>query len=129
MKRWILGFVVGALLAGASAGMAEDIFRIEFGRPGSPSRPSERDLQWRVNQLERAVDQLQRKVFDLQFNAPSRPNSTWTTCFIKTPFDGTFSATEPTETAARAGAIQKCNNKNSGSKSIFCDESKLQCGK
>lgn len=124
MKRWIIGFVVGSILAGATPLLAEDVFRIDFGQV----KDRDRDLQWRVSQLERAVDQLQRKVFELQFNnPPSRPGSNWTTCFIKTPFDGTFSATEPTETAARARAVERCEQNKKGS--IFCEARHLTCGK
>ncbi|MGZ3651028.1 MAG: bZIP transcription factor [Bdellovibrionota bacterium] len=139
MRSWIFGFVVSALLFGATPLVAEDIYRIEAGK----SR--DRDLQRRVQRLEQAVDQLQRKVFDLETRPSGTPPgagspsggfagppagtsaSTFTTCYIKTPFDGTFSATEPTETAARAGALEKCNAK--AKSSIYCEEKDLKCGK
>lgn len=124
MKNWIAAFVVGALLAGASPLVAEDIFRIEVGKSGRSS--SDRELKFRVAQLELAVDQLQRKVFSLENDrSQAKPSPTWTTCYIKTPFDGTFSATEPTETAAKARALEKCSAKAS---STFCAERELKCG-
>lgn len=131
MKRWILGVTVlslslGGLFGGATVASAEDIFRIEMGKSKSYS---ERELRQRIEMLERAVEQLQRKVFDLQREPEySRPGfGKMTTCYLKTPFDGTFMATEPTETAARAITLKKCNDKLNGS-SIFCKESELKCG-
>ena len=122
MRSWVWGFVCAALCFGALPLVAEDIFRIEIGK-GSSSR----DLQWRVQRLEQAVDQLQRKVYDLESHPSAPPASSLTTCYIKTPFDGTFSATEATETAARAGALEKCNAK--AKSSIYCGENDLKCGK
>jgi len=123
MRSWIFGFVVSALFFGAVPLIAEDVYRIEIGKN------RDRDLQWRVQRLEQAVDQLQRKVFDLESRPVATPPaaSAFTTCYIKTPFDGTFSATEPTETAARAGALEKCNAK--AKSSIYCEEKDLKCGK
>ncbi|RYZ98644.1 MAG: hypothetical protein EOP11_20370 [Proteobacteria bacterium] len=87
-------------------------------------------MRSRIEMLERAVEQLQRKVFDLQRGPDFREPDyrvKMTTCYLKTPFDGTFMATEPTETAARAKALTKCNGKLNGS-SIFCKEEALKCG-
>jgi hypothetical protein len=133
MKRWILGVTALCLTFGVagSAIAAEEVFRIEMGKSKSAS---ERELRQRVEMLERAVEQLQRKVFDLQrtpeYREPEyhRPIfSKMTTCYLKTPFDGTFMATEPTETAARARTLTKCNDKLNGG-SIFCKESEIKCG-
>lgn len=129
MKNWIMAFVAGALLAGATPLIAEEVYRIEIGRPGK-SNPSysDRDLKFRLAQLELAVDQLQRKVFDLETirREPKTPAPSWTTCMIKTPFDGVFSATEPTEMAAKAKAMEKCAKKSGNS--ISCNERELKCG-
>lgn len=123
MKKWILGFVSASFLFGALPLIAEDVFRIEVGKSSG-----DRDLKWRVQRLEMAVEQLQRKVFDLENSKSSAlPSSSFTTCYIKTPFDGTFTATEATETAARAGALEKCNNKSKSS--IYCEEKDMKCGK
>ena len=129
MKRWIIGFVVGAILAGASPLLAEDVFRIEIGKKDSSSRGSERELFRRIYQLELAVDQLQRKVFDLERKNSESNNgaSTWSTCYIKTTFNGTFSSTKPTETAARAETMEKCSKGTDNS--IWCKESDIKCGK
>lgn len=125
MKKWIWGFVVGAFLAGAAPGMAEDVFRIEIGRRDS-SRNSDRELYRRIYDLERAVEQLQRKVFKLELGNANPPAASMTTCYLKTPFDGTFSATEATETAARAKVLEKCTKASS---ETFCQERNLKCGK
>lgn len=80
---------------------------------------------WRkVNRLELAVSQLQQQVFQLA-SAPVVANN-FTTCYIETPFDGTFSETSPTMTAAKAGAITKCNDKTKSS--IYCSSDKVKCG-
>lgn len=127
MKRWIFSLTALALFASfAAPASAEDIFRIDMGKSKSAS---ERELRQRVEMLERAVEQLQRKVFDLQRTPDYREpdyRGKMNTCYLKTPFDGTFMATEPTETAARARALGKCNEKLKGS--IFCKESELKCG-
>lgn len=129
MKRWILGVTALATLAAFAAAKpaaAEEVFRIEMGKS---KNYSERELRLRVEMLERAVEQLQRKVFDLQ-TRPGYEDTRYkmTTCYLKTPFDGTFMATEPTETAAKARTLEKCNQKANGSKSIFCKEEELKCG-
>jgi hypothetical protein len=120
MKYVLLAMILVVCLPRAEA--KEDVYRIEIGRS---SGGSDSDLRLRVVQLERAVDQLQRKVFDLESGGGSK--SSWTTCFIKTPFNGTFSATSPTETAAKAEALEKCSAKTDSS--MYCSESYLKCGK
>jgi hypothetical protein len=124
MKSWIFAFVAGTFLAGATPLVAEDIFRIEIGR--GDRGYSDRELQRRVRQLELAVDQLQRKVFELEYRR-GRENSRkeLVTCYIETPFDGTFRASEATETAARAKALEKCHTKAGN---VFCSDSKVKCG-
>ena len=121
MKSWIWGFIGAALLFGAVPLVAEDVYRIEIGKN------HDRDLERRVQRLEQAVDQLQRKVFDLESRPVTAPSSAFTTCYIKTPFDGTFTAASQVDAAARAGALEKCNAK--AKSSIYCDEKDVKCGK
>jgi hypothetical protein len=78
----------------------------------------------RIGRLEQAVSQLQQQVFQLS-TAPVVASG-YTTCYIETPFDGTFSETSPTMTAAKAGAITKCTDKTKGS--IYCSSDKVKCG-
>jgi hypothetical protein len=132
----ILTLTVGALLAASPVASAEEIFRIETNRSSSRSS-SDRELRSRIADLERAVDQLQRKVFELQMGKDyDRPSFTWPgnsyrpvkdiTCYLKTPFDGTFMATQSTETAARARTLDKCTSKLNNS--VFCKEDNIKCG-
>lgn len=117
-------FVFASLLFAFSpaAEARDDIFRIEIGKS---SGGSDRDLRERVWMLERAVDQLQRKVFQLENEGGSRGGHT--TCYIKTTFHGTFSATEPTETAAKAKAMERCSEKIKHG--FDCDDDRVKCGK
>lgn len=126
MKKWTLILILGALLTGASSLFAEEVFRIEIGKKDGFEGMKDRDLYRRIYLLELAVDQLQRKVFELERGGGNN-SSSWTTCYIKTAFDGTFSSTNPTETAARAGALEKCSN--AGVSSVFCNEKDVKCGK
>jgi hypothetical protein len=116
---------------------AEEIFRIQIGSNSiSGTSPTsggnllsyrERELLRRIHQLELAVDQLQRKVFDMENDRSYRP--IWTTCYIQTPFDGTFRATEPTQTAARAKVLDRCAKTVGHSSATFCQEREVKCGK
>ncbi|MCO5143492.1 MAG: hypothetical protein M9962_10425 [Oligoflexia bacterium] len=125
MKKWILGFVTAGLLVGSMPTLAEDVFRIEIGTK-KRTHWNQKEAMERIYRLELAVEQLQRKVFDLESRQHQPlPEKKWTTCYINTPFDGTFTATEPTETAAKALALSKCNEKSS---STFCKERDIKCG-
>lgn len=120
------------LLIGLGVGVARDlnakmpdIIRIEVGEREKSGSNSE--MQYRVWMLERAVAQLQARVFELELGKSSNtPESQMTTCYIRTPFDGTFTATEATETAAKAKAMEKCAAK---ANSIHCSERDAKCGK
>jgi hypothetical protein len=113
----------------------DGVVKIEIGK----NRGSSQTELWnRVWMLERAVAQLQEKVFELQMRRghggggviivpnPGTNPKEMTTCYIKTPFNGTFTATEATETAAKAKVMQDCANKAS---SIHCGEDDVKCGR
>lgn len=88
-------------------------------------------LEKRISELESSVMQLQRRVYELESGqkaAQPAPDSGWTTCTIETPFDGNFTATEPTRTAAIANSLKACKEKTSNN-SVFCDKDKVVCGK
>lgn len=119
MKYWMIALV--ALLLGSGPLVAEDAFQIRVGRPGA------RDLTDRVRELERTVTQMERRIFDLErLDRPREEGSRWITCYLKTPFDGIFLATERTEIAARAQALQRCAGK---ANQVFCKERELLCGR
>ena len=118
-----LQFTALLMLATVGPIAADDLFRVVIGRE---SDRSSADLARRVTFLERAVYQMQERVFNLEAKPVSVvAPSTFTTCYIKTPFNGTFTATEPTEMAARANTMKKCSD---GGGDIHCRESDLKCG-
>lgn len=143
----ILALTLTAFTVTPAAQAAEEIFRIQIGSNSmsgtvgtiggtttttsggfsSYSSARERELMRRIYQLELAVDQLQRKVFDMESERSFRP--VWTTCYIQTPFDGTFRSTEPTETAARAKVLDRCSKTVGHSANTFCQEREIKCGK
>ncbi len=114
-----------------TAKIQDNIFRISVG-PRETSSTSMRDLQERVWALERAVYQLQNRVYDLtdqlndsrRIRLPSLPVKTYS-CYITTPFDGTFTGTGSSIGEAKGKALKACSVKNKSS--IFCSESKLKC--
>lgn len=90
------------------------------------AQESNEDLAARVLRLEKAVEQLQKKVFPAEsVRTTSAPAAVGVTCSLKTPFDGIFSATDAKEDSARATALEKCNQKTK--RSIYCVEKDLQC--
>ena len=70
----ILASFSGTSTGGISTANAEEIFRIEVGR--DYNRYTQRDLQRRVWDLERAVAQLQARVFELELSRLKNPSPT-----------------------------------------------------
>lgn len=105
-------FLVVGLTLSASAN-AEEIFRIEVGR--DYNRYSQRDLQRRVWELERAVSQLQARVFELELSrlkAPSptpAPLETWL-CKISA-MGVTYTGTGATRAIAEHKVMETCKEK------------------
>lgn len=125
MEFLVFCILLSGFLLSAPA-RAEEVFRIEIGSRENGSRE---EMSRRVYELERAVQQLQRRVFELELKKTEDKSSvttSMTTCYITTAFNGTFSATEMTETAARAKALEKCSAVVQG---IGCEEHRLKCGK
>lgn len=129
------GFMAVCVLSGvllvpqnaqAQSGL-DGVIRIQVGR--NDGGVSNDELRQRVWHLEQAVQQLQMRVFSLEATGagkfPAAPSMV--TCFVKTPFKGTFSATEATETAAKAAVIQKCSAVIRHG--FDCEEDKVRCGK
>jgi hypothetical protein len=120
VKKFLAGFACGAILFGALPLLAEDVFRIV---PGTKS-----GLDDRVLQLERAVVQLQGKVYGATPTSlpTGAPVDTGVTCVLETPFDGAFSANAATETAARDETLKKCRDRG-GKGNIYCVKSAVKC--
>jgi len=104
-------FLVGLTLS-ASA-QAEEIFRIEVGR--DYNRYSQRDLQRRVWELERAVSQLQARVFELELSNLKSPTPTpapLETWLCKISAMGvTYTGTGATRAVAEHKVMETCKEK------------------
>ncbi len=72
------------------------------------------ESQKRVEELEKQIKELKQKVEKME-NTLTRSNGFMivanVTCDIHTPFDGDFTATELSETAARQSVTDKCLQK------------------
>lgn len=99
---------------------AEDVIRIEFG--SSYDRYTNDELRRRVWQLERAVAQLQSRVFQLEVQGPKVEMKTWT-CILQS-FGVTHTASASTRTAALAMVLKKCSD---ATNAIHCRESEAKC--
>lgn len=84
---------------------------------------SDRELRERVFRLERAVWQLQQKVFALQTNS-KKPSEDTTVCFVKAMGDS-HSATGSNEAIAKHKAMEKCKKANKGD-GFFCKFEKCE---
>jgi len=111
----------------AFAGNSKIIWIEEPGKTLS----SNKQLRKRIARLERAVTQLQRKVFELEFdkNSPETPEEkeeTRHTCYIETPFNGLISETKTTLTEAKTAAVQACIKKTDSG--LKCKMDNVKCG-
>lgn len=92
---------------------AEEIFRIEVGR--DYNRYTQRDLQRRVWELERAVAQLQARVFELEISQMRKPSPTpepLETWICKVSALGvTYTGTGATKAVAEHKAMESCKAK------------------
>ncbi len=95
------------------------------------------ELRKRIRVLQEAIIDLQARVEQLEIKqgitvtAPATSPtgvapSTAVTCFIETPFDGLFDATEVNETKARVEAVKACMSKVKSR--IHCSAEKVKCG-
>lgn len=103
---------------------AEEVFRIEVGRDYNSY--SQRDLQRRVWELERAVAQLQSRVFELELSRATRPVPTATPavdnwiCRV-TAMGVTYTGTGGSKAVAEHKAIETCKEKTDD---FFCSGAK-----
>ena len=122
----------------AQATVADDYVEVKEGRYkgekvvyidlGSESKSSRRDLEKRIYRLEKAVRQLQERVFELEIeNGELKDDKVKkTTCYIKTNSKGVFTSTQKSMTQARAEAMQKCSEVIKFG--FECEEDKVKCG-
>ena len=97
----------------------KNILRIDIGN----DRDEGRDLTQRIIRLERAVRELQNRVYDLEDDAKPSRQVKVTTCILQTPFDGVFIGKGVNEIEARANAVRQCSPKVSF---VFCSEDKIK---
>ncbi|MBN8541854.1 MAG: hypothetical protein J0L82_15795 [Deltaproteobacteria bacterium] len=117
-------FMAVMTLAPSAQVAAEEVFRIEVGRDYNSY--SQRDLQRRVWELERAVAQLQSRVFELELSRAARPLPTATpavdTWICKVTAMGvTYTGTGGSKAVAEHKAIETCKEK---ADDFFCKEAK-----
>lgn len=121
MKIRLFTATVVSIFALGSTVNAEEVFRIEVGR--DYNNYSQRDLQRRVWELERAVQQLQVRVFQLEYSrvaAPTpKPVDTWI-CKVNA-MGVTYSGTGATKAVAEQAAIEDCKAK---AEDFFCKDAK-----
>ena len=121
MKFGLFQILVASFLVFGSMAKAEEVFRIEVGR--DYNNYSQRDLQRRVWELERAVAQLQARVFQLEYSRvaapPPKPVDTWI-CKV-TAMGVTYSGTGATKAVAEQAAIEDCKSK---AEDFFCKDAK-----
>lgn len=114
MKNIILVLALGL---GMTVASAEDIFRIQIGREQSADNA---ELSRRVFYLERAVWQMQQRVYNLEAsNRPVQADS-WL-CTI-TAMGDSFTGTGGSKAVATERAIQQCKNKRGDG--FFCTDAK-----
>lgn len=84
-----------------------NILRIDIGNDRDLDA---RQLVRRITKLERAVRELQNRVYDLEDDAtPNQREVTVYTCALPTAFDGTFVGKGKTAAEARANAVNACH--------------------
>ncbi len=98
--------------------MSQSIFRIEIG--DDYKNHSNKELKRRIWRLERAVAQLQDKVFDLQTQG-SRSQKTWI-CTLSAMGEN-YSAAGETKAIAKAKVLKECSKKGD---SFFCKNPKCE---
>lgn len=122
MKKVIFLALALVTLAGAAQaqvrgrGPMTNIVRIEIG-----DDRDDRDMLKRINRLERAVRDLQDKVYDLQ-SAPQKDEFVCTGRFFSV--DGIRPVRSESKMIAIAEVLEQCNRAGG---SIFCKEEKVTC--
>ena len=128
MKSLLLVIALILFFPAAQAQRPSDVIRIEIPRNERGYEDySNRELRRRVYQLERAVRQLQERVFELEYNkpgaSPTPEQSEWT-CRIDS-MGKIFVSSAKTKSKAMAEVISKCSAATS---SVHCPELNAKCG-
>lgn len=84
-----------------------------------------RGMAHRMAKLERAVRELQNRVYDLEDDArPIEREVKVVTCVMNTTFNGAFIGKSSTEIEARANTINNCKK---GGREAFCSTNQIKC--
>jgi polyhydroxyalkanoate synthesis regulator phasin len=83
---------------------------------------SSSELRQKIRALQENVLDLESRVQKLEGNPEGK-----VTCFLETPFDGLFDATDVNETRARVEAVKACMSKVKSR--IHCSTEKVKCGR
>ena len=103
----------------ASYVIADDVFRIQVPKEFKGKGSSNADLQRRVWELERAVAQLQMKVFQLQVEGTAAAQKEDWLCTVSAR--GTdYTGTGRSKAVASSRATESCRKANSGD-GFFCN--------
>lgn len=105
-----------------SSAFASDITIVMPGK--DYGKYSNDELRMRIWNLEKAVMQLQQKVFALELGQTSTPGAGQWTCMIKS-FGKTFTSTAPTKMKAMADVVADCSK---ATNAVHCDEDEVKCG-
>jgi hypothetical protein len=118
MKKIFLGL---ALITSAKA-FSETVFKIEIG-DNNKKKVNVTDLQERVWDLERAVAQLQGKVFDLETAPQPKLAASWI-CSVEAMGEN-HTGTGATKAEASQAAISACRAERGGD-TFFCKNPKCE---
>lgn len=120
-KHLLKPFVVVALVVGSVATARDSVFRIYAGK--DPNQYGQDEQRRRIWELERAVQQLQARVYQLEVAPPPPVVEERWTCRVEA-FGKVFAATRPTRGEATTQVIQECAQKHNA---MFCAEEKVRC--
>ncbi len=104
---------------------SDPIFRIEVG--SNYESYSNDELKRRVWHLEKAVWQMQQRIYHLEAQGPVQQvveqRSEWT-CYLRS-FGKAYTHTAASQTKARAEVIRQCSQ---ATNAMHCDEEDVTCG-
>lgn len=127
----LIGFISVTLMIIVSSVALANAFEVKIGvddivlvktGPRSSTSATIRDLEERIYQLERAVAQLQSKVFRLEYKPTEKPEKK-IACYLKSAFDGTFTASGASKNEAIGKVLKACSDKGVA----FCNERDVKC--
>ena len=114
----ILAFYVTIGLVNTFSYAKQDPIKFPISKNDSNSIDEINKINEKILYIEKALNELQNHIFDQHNNT-----TTIYSCYITTPFDGTFISSGKTEAEAKGLTLKKCQKKTG------CLETKLTCSK